>query len=97
VAGGRVVRIWHPDVANSVRWRSHQLVFNATPLVEVASEFNRYNETQLHVEGPIRDRQISGVFSTDHPQSLVLFLQRDPSLLVSREDSGWRVLARSVP
>jgi hypothetical protein len=88
VAGGRVLRIWHPDVANSVRLQSRQLVFNAAPLGEVASEFNRYNETQLHVEGPIRDRQVSGVFSTDHPQSLVLFLQRDPSLLVSRKDSG---------
>ncbi|MET0661326.1 MAG: FecR domain-containing protein, partial [Steroidobacteraceae bacterium] len=43
-----------PNTAAATAWRERLLVFSATPLTEVAEEFNRYNERQLVV----RDAQL---------------------------------------
>jgi transmembrane sensor len=95
VAGGLVVKESKPDVSRAVAWRERTLSFSGASLAEVANEFNRYNKTQIRIEGDaVRERQLSGVFSADHPQSMILFLAKDESLSVVPEGDSWIVRAR---
>jgi transmembrane sensor len=95
VAGGLVVKESKPDVSRALAWRERTLSFSGASLAEVASEFNRYNKTQIRIEGDaVRERQLSGVFSADHPQSMILFLAKDESLSVVPEGDSWIVRAR---
>lgn len=75
------------EIERVMAWRERRLVFRDEPLVVIAAEFNRYNTTQLSVEGSAtRSRRMTGVFNADEPDALVAFLKRDPVLSVqSRE------------
>ncbi|MEJ1961801.1 MAG: FecR domain-containing protein [Gammaproteobacteria bacterium] len=90
---GHVVKEKVSDVERSLAWRKRELPFSGTPLVDVAAEFNRYNDVQLRVEGAVGAKKISGLFSADHPQSLVLYLKQDRSVEVIEQ--GDRVVIRS--
>ncbi len=93
--GDRIVKIATPDVDRSVAWRRRELVFKQTPLAEVAAEFNRYNRRQLRLSGDgLGERQISGRFSADYPQSLILFLEKDSALEVRDTADAWIVQER---
>jgi len=60
------------DVAQVTAWRDRRLIFRATPLQEIAQEFNRYNHLQLRVEGEdLKRMQFWGVFDADSPDSLI--------------------------
>jgi transmembrane sensor len=94
VTNGRVKRRLKPDVADAIAWRARRLVFRDTPLAAVAAEFNRYNKTQIHIEGAAaRDKQLTAIFSADHPQSLILYMRKDSALAV--EQSGMNVTIRT--
>jgi len=42
-------------------WRQRRLVFRDATLADIAAEFNRYNHTQIHVEGDAaRELRLSG-------------------------------------
>ena len=77
------------EIERVMAWRERRLVFRDQPLADVAREFNRYNDTQLIVEGTAtRARRMTGVFDADDPGALIAFLERDPVLSVnSREGS----------
>jgi transmembrane sensor len=81
-----------PDIAKVVAWRERQLVFRNTPLIQVAAEFNRYNKHQIRIhEAATRDRQITGVFAADRPESFVSFMERDEDVRVRRNATGWTI------
>jgi len=83
------------DVNDAVAWRERVLVFNGTPLADVAAEYNRYNTRKIRITDPaIALRQMSGTYSVDHPQLLVAYLQKDSSISVSITDTGWVVEKR---
>ncbi len=95
VASGQVMKKPTPDVKRALAWRDRTLSFSGATLADVASEFNRYNKVQIHIEGDaVRERHLSGVFSADHPQSVILFLAKDESLSVIPEGDSWTVRAR---
>jgi transmembrane sensor len=74
-------RLDNPGAA--IAWRERRLVFDNAPLEEVAAEFNRYNTVQILItQGLGRQKRITGIFSADHPQSLILFLRKEPQLVV---------------
>ena len=76
------------NVVAATAWTQRQLVFDATPLREVAEEFNRYNERQLVIRDPRLDTfQIDGVFSSTDPSSLIRFLRERPDMHVTETDS----------
>jgi len=82
---GRALKRAVPDVPKAMAWRRRQLVFRDDTLESVAEEFNRYNQVQIDVQGDTaRAKQLIGVFDADDPQSLLLFLEKDPSLNVKR-------------
>jgi transmembrane sensor len=68
-------------VTQAVAWRERRLVFRGDTLLEVAREFDRYNERPIVIEDEsIGGRQLTGVFDADDPESLVLFLAKDPGM-----------------
>lgn len=81
------------NAGNTIAWRARRLVFRDTPLIDVVAEFNRYNNTRIQVEGEAASKkQLTGIFSADHPQSLLLYLKKDASLAV--EQSGEHITIR---
>lgn len=84
------------DVANAIAWRERRLVFRDKPLTAVAAEFNRYNSTQFEIDGDVAAEPLTGVFAADRPESLVLFLAKDPSLQVERQGDKFIVRARTA-
>jgi transmembrane sensor len=82
-AGGALAAPRKVDIDSVVAWRERRLVFRDEPLERIASEFNRYNERPLIVEGAAtRARRITGVFQADDPSALIAFLERDTQLSV---------------
>ncbi len=85
------------DVASTTSWTEHRLIFEATSLAEVADEFNRYNRRKLVIEDAVLRRvEISGVYSSADPESLLGFLRAQSNLAVTETDTEVRV-TRRVP
>jgi transmembrane sensor len=92
VSAGAPPRATHTDPTVATAWTQHELVFESTPLSDVARDFNRYNTRQLIVnDGALRDFHITGVFSSSDPASLLKFLRAQHDLIVEETDDGIRV------
>ena len=84
VAGTHVSQRKNANVAAITAWTQHQLVFDSTPLSDVASEFNRYNRRQLSInDTELKDFTIDGVFSSTDPTSLINYLRSRPDVVVT--------------
>jgi transmembrane sensor len=84
------------NVEAATAWTHRQLVFDSTPLREVADEFNRYNRRQLVVSDAGLDGVlINGVFSSTDPQPLLRFLRAQNDLEVRETDAEVRIVRRS--
>jgi transmembrane sensor len=95
VAQGQVSVVAAPDIDAEVAWQRQRLVFEDATLATVASEFNRYNEEQLWIEGQqARTKRLSGTFDALHPQPLLRYLEMDETLTVERSGNGVIVRAR---
>jgi transmembrane sensor len=88
VAPHQIERRARPNIEAATAWTHRQLVFDASPLGEVADEFNRYNFRRLVIADPqVETFPISGVFSSSDPTSLVQFLMEQPEIHVEQTDS----------
>lgn len=82
------VKTREPDISSATAWTQGRLVFKATPLRDVADEFNRYNEKPLVVrDAQLSEFKVTGSFSSTDPTSLILFLESRPGITVTREQS----------
>ena len=64
------------DLRAATAWTNRELVFDMTPLAEVAQEFNRYNARKLVVSDPtLAQFHVTGIFSSTDPASLLRFLR----------------------
>jgi ferric-dicitrate binding protein FerR (iron transport regulator) len=84
------------NVSAATAWTRGQLEFQETPLADVADEFNRASTgRRLVVDDPkLRALQISGVYVSSDPDSLVRFLREQPGVQVVEEGSEIRIEAR---
>jgi transmembrane sensor len=83
------------DVSAATAWVQKRLVFDNTPLQEVAAQFNLYSSRRLVIVDPaLRSVGISGVYSSADPVSLIGFLRAQPTLLVTETDDEIRVSLR---
>ena len=65
------------------------MVFDSTPLSDIVQQFNRYNHKRLVLDDPgLASLELSGVFGSNDPESLVLFLQRIADVEVATSSDG---------
>lgn len=61
--GVAVQRIAQPEVARRLAWQDGELEFDGDPLIEVVSQFNRYNHRRLEISDPqIASLKVGGNF-----------------------------------
>jgi transmembrane sensor len=95
VGRGGVAKDRAADIQAQLAWQRQQLVFEDVTLAEVAAQFNRYNTVRFRIEGPIgKSKRLSGTFDAMHPQSLLLYLQGDPSVTVEAAGEDYIVRGR---
>jgi len=95
VMPSKVMRPDHADVAAATAWTRRELVFESTPLAEVAQEFNRYNARQLIVsDASLSDFHVTGVFSSTDPASLLRFLRAQPGVHVEERGTEVRIFGQ---
>ncbi|MBS0420030.1 MAG: FecR domain-containing protein [Proteobacteria bacterium] len=71
------------DVRAATAWTQRELVFEMTPLAEVAQEFNRYNRRKLVISDPIvATFHVTGVFPSADPGLLLRFLRAQQGIHV---------------
>lgn len=82
----------HANIAAATAWRQRLLIFSATPLTDVAEEFNRYNSRQLIVLSPsLASFNVSAVFSATDVPALLRFLRAQPNIHVEESDQEVRI------
>lgn len=87
----------HADVAAATAWVQRRLVFDDTPLAEVAAEFNRYSLRRLVIDDPeLSAKTISGAYPSSDPASLIGFLRSQPNLEVTETDREVHVTRRGA-
>jgi transmembrane sensor len=85
------------DTAAATAWVQKRLIFEETPLNEVAEEFNRYNRRPLAIDGvELQTLKISGVYSSTDPASLINFLRSQNSINVIETENQVRVVRRET-
>jgi transmembrane sensor len=85
------------DTAIATAWVQKRLIFEETPLNDVAEEFNRYNRRPLTIDdGELGNIRISGVYSSTDPASLINFLRNQNSIQVVETEKQVRVLRREA-
>jgi len=84
------------EIARRLAWQPRLLDFSATPLAEVAAEFNRRNRTQLVLADPaLRAMPIVASFRSDNLDGFVRMLEISAG--VSAERTGDTVVLRRAP
>lgn len=85
------------DPAVATAWVQKRLVFEETPLRDVAEEFNRYNRRPLSIDDQELEKlRISGVYSSTDPASLINFLRSQNSMRVIETEKQVRVVRRET-
>lgn len=88
----------YASVSAATAWVEKRLVFEHTPLAEVAEQFNLYSTRRLViVDQALRPVAISGVYSSADPDVLIAFLRAQPNLLVTETQREFRVSRRDRP
>jgi transmembrane sensor len=83
------------DIEGVLSWRQRRLTFRDTRLADVVAEFNRYNRSQIRIEGAAaQDMQMTGIFDADHPQAIILFAQKSETLTVEPDGENWVIRPR---
>ena len=83
------------DVSAATAWVHKRLIFQDTPLEQVAEQFNLYSSRHLVLVDPaLRPIGISGVYSSADPNSLIGFLRAQPNLRVTETPGEIRVSLR---
>ena len=76
-----------PELANQLAWRRGILVFDNTPLADVAAEFNRYNRQKIIIADQAAGRRtINGAFQANDFEAMTN---------IAREVFGLRVIRRN--
>ena len=85
--GNAPLRVAHnpTEVANRLSWRDGMLAFDATPLDDVAAEFNRYNRQRLVIASPsVGTMRIGGRFRASHVDGFAALLRDAYGLKITK-------------
>ena len=77
------------DATRALAWSEGVLVFDSTPLDQVAHTFNQYNRVQIRIrDAELSHRPVSGTFQASDPQTLVDFIRMGARVTVTRPTGG---------
>lgn len=80
------------NVRAATAWTQQEMVFELTPLSEVAQEFNRYNTRKLVISDPIlAGFHVTGTFPSADPAALLRFLRVQPGIDVVEASGEIRI------
>jgi transmembrane sensor len=80
------------NAATAIAWTEGQLVFDSTPLRDVAAELNRVGTRRLLLEdNSILNLHITGVFPANDPAALITFLRARFGVTVEETDQEIRL------
>jgi transmembrane sensor len=97
VAPHIVTKPTRTDTSVATAWVQKHLIFEETPLSEVAEEFNRYSRRPLTISDPeLQKIKISGVYSSTDPASLINFLRSQALIQVIETEKQVRVVRRDA-
>jgi len=92
-----VTKPTHIDTVAATAWVQQRLIFEETPLRDVAEEFNRYNRRPLAIDGrELQNLKISGIYSSTDPTSLINFLRSQTSIRVIETEDQVRIVRRDA-
>ena len=96
-SGGGDIRTEQVKTEKVVAWTERRLVFEGETLANIVAEFNRYNLNRLEVTDPaIASIELSAVFGSNDPDSLLEYLTTVEAVEVERRADGTRVI-RAAP
>ena len=94
VSRPRVERIAPEAVRTALIWQGPSLAFAATPLAEVAAQFNRRNLIQIVLADPaLATLPIGGSFRPENIEAFVQLLESGNEIVVDRSDAARLVLS----
>jgi transmembrane sensor len=77
------------NLAETMAWLQHQLVFHHRSLGEIADEFNRYNRGRIEIRTPrLREQEVTGTFRSNDVASFVAVLAGIPGVHVNGDGAG---------
>lgn len=83
------------DVTAVTAWMQQRIVFDNTPLADVAEQFNLYSKRRLVIVDPsLQSVGVSGEYSVSDQAALIGFLRSQPKLKVTETDDAFLVTAR---
>jgi transmembrane sensor len=98
VVGGSGVQLKHlpgTEMVRKLAWQSQMLVFDSEALIDVVTQFNRYNGRQLVIADPsLAGLEISGYFRPTNLDAFVSVLQSNFDVRIHPD--GNRILLTSV-
>jgi len=81
----RTVAVAHSE--KYVAWTDRRLIFDNTPLVDIFSEFSRYNDVRYRISSDsLAELRLTVVFEGYDLESLISYLEYVPHVTVTRED-----------
>lgn len=75
-----------PEIARALAWQERRIEFNATPLEEIAREFNRYNQHQLVIaDAELARLSFGGSFRVDEPETFIRLIETRSDVTIERK------------
>jgi transmembrane sensor len=84
------MRIAAADTAKATAWTERRLFFEGATLAAVATEFARYNDRVIRINGKVlAAKRITGVFNSTDQSTFVEFLRTHSDVRVREDARGW--------
>ncbi len=97
LAPARFALVDADGLREALAWQNPLLVFNDTPLAEVAQQFNRRNRVQLVLADPaLNQRPVGGNFRADNVETFVRLLEQTNEITVERPDAQRIILRKAA-
>jgi len=93
---GQYEEVLEVNAANETAWLEGKLVFNATPLRQVAKELSRYVPGQIRVADGVPDDPVSGIFQIRNTEAMLDLLSHVVPITAVKQSSSVTVL-HAVP
>ena len=95
ISSGHVERL-RGDVARELAWREQRLVFSEDRLDYVAEQFNRYNRTQLRVEGAAAKAvSVTGAYDIHSFERILSIARGHSGLTVTQQGNDWIIKSKT--